>query len=115
MREDRADIVLTQTVKPGAVDLSTALDIELEAGQMSMHDVYLIHGSAANRSPDRRAGVAIRYMPATSHFDRSLIPTTAASGYRIDFARRPIWLLRGVDRSGRNDFKIGHRPEMASA
>jgi ectoine hydroxylase-related dioxygenase (phytanoyl-CoA dioxygenase family) len=112
MREDRADVVLTQTVKAGAFDPGAALDVELEAGQMSMHDVYLIHGSNANRSPQRRAGVAIRYMPAASQFDRGLMPRTAASGYTVDFAARPIWLLRGVDRSGRNDFRIGHHPEQ---
>jgi hypothetical protein len=47
-------------------------------------------------------------MPATSHFDRELIATTDKSGYTVDFARRPLWLLRGRDRTGRNDFRIGH-------
>jgi ectoine hydroxylase-related dioxygenase (phytanoyl-CoA dioxygenase family) len=113
MREDRADIVLNQAVKPGEFDAESALDIELAPGQMSMHDVHLIHGSNANRSPRRRAGVAIRYMPASSFFDRGLMATSAQSGYTVDFATRPIWLLRGVDRSGRNDFRTGHRPASA--
>jgi hypothetical protein len=26
----------------------------------------------------------------------------------VNFARRPLWLVKGVDRSGRNDFRIGH-------
>ncbi len=108
MREDRSDVVLNQSVRQGLYDPESALDIELEPGQMSLHDVYLIHGSNPNRSPRRRAGVAIRYMPASSHFDRTLRPTDARSGYVVDFAGRPIWLLRGVDRSGRNDFSIGH-------
>jgi ectoine hydroxylase-related dioxygenase (phytanoyl-CoA dioxygenase family) len=115
LREDRDDVVLNQAVKPGEFDPSTALDVELEPGQMSMHDVYLIHGSNPNRSPKRRAGVAIRYMPATSLFDRGLMARSAASGYTVDFTSRPIWLLRGVDRTGRNDFRVGHRPELASA
>ena len=109
MREDRADIVLNQSVKPGEFDAETALDIELAPGEMSMHDVHLIHGSNPNRSPQRRAGVAIRYMPASSHFDRGLMATSAQSGYTVDFATRPIWLLRGKDRTGRNDFRVGHR------
>ena len=108
-------MVLNQAVKPGEFDPSTALDVELEPGQMSMHDVYLIHGSNPNRSPKRRAGVAIRYMPATSLLDRGLMARSAASGYTVDFTSRPIWLLRGVDRTGRNDFRVGHRPELASA
>jgi len=112
MREDRTDIVLNQAVRPGEFDAETALDIVLEPGEMSMHDVHLIHGSNANRSPRRRAGVAIRYMPASSLFDRGLMATSAQSGYTVDFATRPIWLLRGADRTGRNDFRTGHRPGL---
>ncbi len=108
LTENRTDVVLTQRAADGTFDEKTAVDIELEPGQMSLHDVYMIHGSAPNRSPKRRAGVAIRYMPATSHFDRNLIATTDKSGYTVDFARRPLWLLRGQDRTGRNDFTIGH-------
>ena len=44
---------------------------------------------------------------------RALMPTNAASGYTVDFARRPLWLLRGEDRTGRNDFAIGHRAPVA--
>ncbi len=108
LMENRTDVVLTQRAADGTFDEKTAVDIELEPGQMSLHDVYMIHGSAPNRSPRRRAGVAIRYMPGTSHFDRNLIATTDKSGYTVDFARRPLWLLRGRDRTGRNDFAIGH-------
>ena len=108
MREDRDDVVLSQKVAQGQFDEDTAVDVQLEAGQMSMHDVYLIHGSKPNRSSKRRAGVAIRYMPATSLFDRKLMARTAASGYTVDFTTRPIWLLRGEDRTGLNDFRTGH-------
>ncbi len=114
MREDRTDLVLNQRAIPGSFDEGAAADIELEPGQMSMHDVYLIHGSNPNRSPKRRAGVAIRYMPGTSLFDRSLMETGTASGYRVDFATRPLWLLSGSDRTGRNDFRIGHARADAS-
>ena len=69
----------------------------------------MIHGSNPNRSPRRRAGVAIRYMPGNSVFERGLMATGDQSGYTVDFARRPLWLLRGKDRTGRNDFEIGRR------
>jgi hypothetical protein len=42
-------------------------------------------------------------------FDRSLRPVDGKSGVPVDFARRPLWLVRGADRSGRNDLERGHR------
>jgi hypothetical protein len=108
LHEDRTDLVLNQRMADGTFDESAAVDLELDPGQMSMHDVYMIHGAAANRSPRRRAGVALRYMPATSLFDRSLKPVDGKSGVPVQFATRPLWLVRGQDRTGRNDFTIGH-------
>lgn len=106
LKEDRDDVVLNQRVQDNLFDESTAVDVELEAGQMSLHDVYLIHGSNPNRSPRRRAGLAIRYMPATSFFDRGGT-ADASAGYMVDFSSRPIWLVRGEDRTGQNDFQVG--------
>lgn len=109
LHEERTDLVLQQRMAEGAFDEKDAVDLELQPGQMSMHDVYMIHGAAANRSPRRRAGVALRYMPSTSLFDRSLKPHDGKTGVPVAFATRPLWLLRGVDRTGSNDFKIGHK------
>jgi ectoine hydroxylase-related dioxygenase (phytanoyl-CoA dioxygenase family) len=108
MKEDRPDLVLNQRAEEKYFEKQSAEDVVLEPGQMSLHEVYMIHGSNPNRSPRRRAGVAIRYMPGTSVFERNLMATSAQSGYTVDFARRPLWLLRGKDRTGRNDFEIGH-------
>jgi hypothetical protein len=109
LREDRDDLVLSQRLDATHFDEASAVDIELQPGQMSLHDVYMIHGAAANRSPQRRTGVALRYMPATSVFERDIRPAEGRSGIPVDFARRPLWLLRGVDRSGRTDISVGHR------
>ena len=76
---------------------------------MSIHDVYLMHGSRANNSTKRRAGLALRYMPSTSCFDRDIFKDTESiSTYKVDYSQRPIWLAKGVDRCGMNNFKIGH-------
>jgi ectoine hydroxylase-related dioxygenase (phytanoyl-CoA dioxygenase family) len=109
LHEDRSDLTLNQRMADDAFDARDAVDIELEPGQMSLHDVYMIHGAAPNRSTERRTGVALRYMPATSHFDRALRPVDGQSGVPVNFAQRPLWLVKGVDRSGRNDFATGHR------
>lgn len=45
------------------VDKSKAVGIALHAGEMSLHHIKLVHGSDANRSNDRRIGLAIRYIP----------------------------------------------------
>jgi len=45
------------------VDGTRAVALDLKAGEMSLHHVRLIHGSAANPSNDRRIGFAIRYLP----------------------------------------------------
>lgn len=110
LHEDRTDLTLNQRLAAGSFDEAHAVDIELAPGAMSLHDVYMIHGAAPNRSGKRRTGVALRYMPASSVFDRSLRPVDGKSGVPVDFAHRPLWLVRGVDRSGRNDFRTGHRP-----
>jgi ectoine hydroxylase-related dioxygenase (phytanoyl-CoA dioxygenase family) len=108
LHEDRTDLTLNQRLAAGTFDEAKAVDIELQPGEMSLHDVYMIHGAKPNTSAKRRTGVAIRYMPATSVFDRSLKPMDGKTGVPVDFARRPLWLLRGVDRTGRNDFVTGH-------
>ena len=107
LHEDRQDLALQQRLADDSFDAATAVDIVLQPGQMSMHDVYMIHGANANRSPKRRAGVALRYMPGSSVFERNLDPVAGRSGVPVAFATRPLWLLRGTDRSGRNDFKVG--------
>ena len=108
LHEDRSDLTLNQQLTADTFDASQAQDIELQPGQMSLHDVHMIHGALANHSTQRRTGVALRYMPASSHFDRRLRPVDGQSGVVVDFAQRPLWLLKGVDRCGLNDFEVGH-------
>jgi hypothetical protein len=45
------------------VDESRGVPAILKPGQASLHHVLLAHGSAPNRSGDRRIGFAIRYIP----------------------------------------------------
>ncbi|TWO68725.1 phytanoyl-CoA dioxygenase family protein [Caenimonas sedimenti] len=110
LHEDRADLTLQQRLAPGTFDEYQAADVELEAGEMSLHDVYMIHGARPNTSSRRRTGVALRYMPSTSLFDRSLRPVDGKTGVAVNFARRPLWLVSGVDRHGGNDFVTGQQP-----
>jgi hypothetical protein len=106
--DERPGLAIDQVLREDQFDETTACDVELGAGQVSIHDVYLIHGSRANRSPRRRAGFAVRYMPATSLYDRRLGYRGGAAAIRQNMAARPIYLVRGVDRHGGNDFATGH-------
>lgn len=47
------------------VDEAQAVMLELQAGEMSLHHVRLIHGSDPNPSDLRRIGFAIRYIPTS--------------------------------------------------
>ena len=106
LREERDDLTLTMRTRAEHFDAAGAVSLELQPGQMSLHDVFLIHGAEPNRSGKRRTGIALRYMPGTSVFERDI--SLDGSGVATAFATRPLWLLRGQDRTGRNDFKVGH-------
>ncbi|MDB6128539.1 MAG: phytanoyl-CoA dioxygenase [Verrucomicrobia bacterium] len=47
------------------VDAAKAVTIELRPGEMSLHHVLLVHGSAPNPSEVRRVGFAARYIPTS--------------------------------------------------
>jgi ectoine hydroxylase-related dioxygenase (phytanoyl-CoA dioxygenase family) len=103
----REGLVLNMELDADQFDERDAVDVILEPGQISLHDVRMIHGSPANKSGKRRAALIMRYMPASSHYDRALVAgRTFNSAFTI--ANQPLWLMRGVDRSGKNDFEHGH-------
>ena len=105
--EEREDATLAQIIDDDQVDLSQAQDVVLEPGQISIHDVYLVHGSGPNLSDKRRMGLVLRIMPATSvynHNSGKFKDETSAHGY----SNRALYLLRGEDKSGKNDFERGH-------
>ena len=91
-------------LKSDEYDESSAEEIVLRAGQISLHDVYLVHGSEPNRSERSRRGLTLRYMPTTSVFDRSL-DTNGRDG-RLAMSERTLYLMRGTDQSKQNDFRV---------
>ncbi len=103
----RDNLVLNLELDQDQFDEADAVNVELEPGQMSLHDVRLIHGSLANSSGQRRAALIMRYMPGTSHYDRSLV-TRRRDNSPFNIFHQPLWLMRGQDRTGKNDFQHGH-------
>jgi chlorinating enzyme len=70
------------------VDESKAVDVVLEPGEISLHHIKTVHGSAPNHSADRRIGFAIRYIP--THVRQTKVHDSAM-------------LVRGVDTYGHFD------------
>ncbi len=61
MLKDEPGNVFDFRVEVGPELEATQVPIELEAGDISLHDSFVIHGSEANRSDRRRAGYTMRY------------------------------------------------------
>ena len=87
-------------------DESKAVDVELLAGQMVVFDVFTVHGARANNGTQARGGYSLRFMPGTSVFLHDAAQDREQVGYGHE--TRALMLLRGADRTGRNDFRRGH-------
>jgi len=111
-RDDDPSWTLNQVVDDPDAAIDTAVDVCLSAGQFSIHDVHLLHGSAPNTSPNRRAGLTYRYMPTTSHFDHEWAGEMTRTMGTTDMSDRTLYLMRGIDRCGRNNFDAGNSTRL---
>jgi len=89
---DRAGNLLSinQEVPVTPEEEAAAVDLELAAGEISLHHGMLIHGSNPNRSGRRRCGLTIRYVPPHVR-------------HAVENSLKRPWLailLRGQDRYG---------------
>jgi ectoine hydroxylase-related dioxygenase (phytanoyl-CoA dioxygenase family) len=73
-RSTDTDSVLTLELEGGQFRDDTAVSLNLKAGQISIHDDKIVHGSLANRSDRRRAGLTIRYSSTIVKCDLSVNP-----------------------------------------
>lgn len=71
-----------------AIEEKRAADLELTAGQFSLHNERTIHGSLENDSDDARIGYALFFIP---------------THVRSTIGRRGAWLVRGEDHFGHWD------------
>lgn len=100
------NLTLNQEVLSSEFDESRSVELVLKAGQMSLHDVRMVHGSDANTSPHPRRGMTLRYMPLTSVFDRELaLIQSEDMGFKAH-QDRTLFLMRGTDQTGKNDFRL---------
>lgn len=97
--EHEDDPVVMKTLDQHQYNVADAVDVCLKAGECSLHLPWIIHGSNANHSSRRRAGLPIRYIPGSTR----VAPVDELS-YNPDFPRldyrKNIRLLRGQDQAG---------------
>ena len=93
-REEQAKskYVLWKQVNPDAFSEEQMVDMDLLAGEISLHDDDLIHGSNANNSDRMRAGIAFRYIPAEVKCDLNVWPNFEVYGCRgvDEYQHNPI-------------------------
>ncbi len=93
------DSLLKKQAPGELVDEAATVDIALRAGECSLHLPNLVHGSNANNSGRRRAGLPLRYIPTTTRVmpvdERAFNPNYPDVDYT-----KIVCLVRGVDRAG---------------
>lgn len=112
-RTTDTDSVLTLQLEDGS-DFSSdrAVQFRLKAGECSLHDDRAIHGSQANPSDRRRAGLTIRYSGTNVKNDLAVNPNfkTYLCRGTDTFRHNPIG-TPPVQRFGRPNFKAVSREE----
>lgn len=89
-RSQETQSVLTLECERGQFREDSAVSVTLRAGEVSIHDDMLVHGSPPNPSDRRRAGLTIRYSRTNVKCDLSVNPHFKA------------YHCRGVDRYHHN-------------
>lgn len=84
-RRDKTDSILTLELESGTFNEDAAVQLTLKAGEVSLHNDRAVHGSPANPSPRRRAGLTIRYSGTNVKNDMSVNPNFKT------------YLCRGID------------------
>ena len=81
------------------------VNLILKRGQISLHDVYMVHGSEANNSSISRRAMTMRFMPTSSVFDHNFIFDTPEKKSLNALLIKQIYLARGIDLSSKNKIK----------
>ena len=81
---------LNMRLERGNFSRSDAVHLILRAGQISIHDDNIVHGSAPNRSDRLRCGLTLRYSASEVRVDQASWPTFRAC------------MVRGTDSYGHN-------------
>lgn len=97
IKMDKEGYVLNLGIHPDDIDESQAVDLELKAGDISIHNPSIIHGSNANESDQWRVGLTLRYVPPTTWVMKEdhanvLFRGKPAAGVNNVYAERPRFI-----------------------
>ncbi len=94
----------------------TVVAIDIESRRSVLVDIVRLAGVFDDIELPPGPCYTLRYMPATSHYDRDpRFPANRLATERrplVNHCIRPIWLLRGTDHAG-SDFASGFAPPAA--
>ncbi len=113
---ERTDSILKLELEQGTISEADAVQFRLKAGEVSLHDDRAVHGSPANPSSRRRAGLTIRYSGTNVKNDLSVNPnfkTYLCRGVDL-FKLNPVGPVP-TQRFGRPDFKAVSLEEATAA
>ena len=72
-RNNKKNLTLHQELNKEELDKKNIVNLILKRGQISLHDVYMVHGSKENKSTKSRRAMTMRFMPSTSNFDHNFV------------------------------------------
>ncbi|MDE2820974.1 MAG: phytanoyl-CoA dioxygenase family protein [Chloroflexota bacterium] len=88
--------VLESGIHPSQIDDSHVVDLELQPGDVSVHNPQIIHGSEPNTSDAWRIGLTLRYIPTSTRIKREgdraiLVRGQPDAGNDNIYAERPVF------------------------
>ena len=88
--------VLSSGIHPSQIDDSHVVDLELNPGDVSIHNPKIIHGSKSNTSDKWRIGLTLRYIPTSTRVkredDRAILVRGAPDPSNNNrYAERPVF------------------------
>jgi non-haem Fe2+, alpha-ketoglutarate-dependent halogenase len=80
-RVDRDNLLIYGQTVEEAVDESQAVDVELQAGEMSLHHIDIVHGSNPNVSSQERIGFIVRFAAPGAKAGTQVLRASQSGGY----------------------------------
>jgi non-heme Fe2+,alpha-ketoglutarate-dependent halogenase len=104
---------LQQAIDASQFDAADVATMNLRAGEISLHDDGLVHGSGASTSGKRRVGMTLRFSPTNVRCDLGVWPTFESylMRGRDTFMHNPIGKVPGGDSLPTGRFQASHEFE----